>query len=262
MTIRCRSPRSLVYLVAFAVAGLVMLGAPMVAYGQDPQTGQQTQNGPHKTWRHRHPVLFDTLIGTAAGAAVGCALGAAAQDHEDVSCAYLAAPYGLLGAAIGVVPGIVTERRYERDPLSFDELRRHVKPGTTVVVLDASGNKTTGKVVDVTGDSLSLRAGDGSTRTISGDATIWHLTSDSLTNGILIGAALGAAISVANYKDGAGAGAITGVPIWALLGALADRAFGHQRLTANEPGGRSAAIVKVTPWLGKRSSGVSVAVAF
>jgi hypothetical protein len=235
-----------VYLVALAVHSLFHLGAPATAHAQaQPQ---------EKSWRERHPVAFDTLIGTAAGAAVGAALGA--KHDADVPWPALAAGYGLLGAAIGVVPGMVTERRNERDSLSPDELRRRVKNGTTIVIVNAQGQRTVGKVVDVSGDSVTMRAADGTTTTVPAARGTWHLTSDSLKNGILIGAAVGSVFAVVNYKDGASAGgAVAGVGIWALLGALADRAFGHQVLTATEGATGSSAIFKLTPWLGKRGSG-------
>ena len=244
--------RSSVYLVALAVH-VVYLGAPATAHAQ-----AQT---PEKSWRERHPVAFDTLIGTAGGAAVGAAL--ATRHDADVPWPYLAAGYGLLGAAVGVVPGMVTERRNERDALSANELSRRVKIGTTFVIVNAQGRRTIGKVVDVSGDSVTMRAADGSTTTMPAGRGTWHLTSDNLKNGILIGAAIGSVSAVVNYKDGAPAsGAIAGVGIWALLGALADRAFGHQVLTATEGAMGSSAIFKMTPWLGKGSGGVAFSVGF
>src|SRR5262245_28523422 len=200
------SRRPFVFLAMLAVHSLLHLGAPVQAHAQ-------TQ-APDKSWRERHPMAFDTLVGTAAGAAAGCGLGAAAQDSHEVSCAYLAAPYALLGAAIGTVPGMITERRNERDAVSFDDLRRRLKPGTRVVVEQGSQRRTVGKVLEVSGDSVVVRSSDDTTTTmLQNRGTTWHLESDSLNNGILIGAAVGTAISVVNYKDGAGAGAITGVPI-------------------------------------------------
>jgi hypothetical protein len=265
MSCRSRSNRLLLLMAGFAVQGLLNLGAPADAHAQT-QAGvafsSQTQSGaPPKSWRQRHPVLFDTLVGTAAGAAAGCALGAAAHDSE-VSCSYLVAPFGLLGATIGVVPGLATERRNARDPLSFDEVRLRVKPGMNVVAVNAAGHKTAGKVADVSGDSVTMRAIDGTTATLTSRASTWHLVSDSLKNGILIGAAVGTAAAVVNYKDGAGAGAITGVPIWALIGALADRAFNHQVLTVDEHAGSPSAFLKLSPRLGKRSGGIALSVTF
>lgn len=262
---RSRSNRLLVFLAGFGVQGLLNLGVPVDAHAQAPSgvsfPGQTQSGASSKSWRQRHPVLFDTLIGTAAGAAAGCALGAAAHDSE-VSCGYLVAPFGLLGAAIGVVPGLATERRNERDPMSFDELRRRVKPGTAVVVVNPGRARTAGKVLDISGDALTIRAVDGSTATLTSGAATWHLVSDSLKNGIVIGAAVGAVAAVVNYKDGAGAGAITGVPIWALIGALADRAIKHQVVTVDEHAGRPSAFLRLSPWLGKRSGGVALSVAF
>src|SRR5262245_5965897 len=253
MTSRRWFHRPAVYLAAVTVLGVVHLGAPANAQAQSQP--------PDKSWRERHPVAFDTLIGTAAGAGVGAAL--ATSKNADVPWPYLSAGYGLLGAAIGVVPGMVTERRNERDALTPDDLCRRVKNGTTIVIVNAQGQRTVGKVVDVSGDSVTMRAADGTTTTVPAGRGIWHLTSDSLKNGILIGAALGSVIAVVNYKDGApAAGAVAGVGIWALLGALADRAFGHQVLTATDGAMGSSAVFRLTPWLGKRSGGIAFSVGF
>ena len=259
--IRLWSNRSVARLVGFAVTLSLSLGAVVEARAQTVplnQGGTQT-----KSWRQRHPVLFPTLIGTAAGAAAGCALGAAAHGSETTSCGLLSGPYALLGAAIGVVPGIVAERRNERDPLPFNDVRRRVKTGTSVIVVDQSGRQTIGKVVAVTADSVTMRSMDGTTTTVAGQTSTWHLTSDSLANGMLIGAALGAAVAVFNYKDGASAaGAITGVPIWALIFTLVDRGFKHEKLIVNEHPARSAASVTVLPWFGPRSGGIALSTSF
>jgi len=266
MSFRSRTNRVVVFLAGLAVQGVLNLGAPAVAYAQTPglSSSGRTQSGaPPKSWRQRHPVLFPTLIGTAAGAAAGCALGAAAHTSETVSCGFLAAPYGLLGAAIGVVPGMLAERRNERDPLSFDDVSRRVKTGTNVIVVDQGRRQTTGRVLNVTADSLTIRAMDGTTMTMAGQTSSWHLTSDSLKNGMLIGAAFGAAVAVFNYKDGANAaGAITAVPIWSLIFTLVDRGFKHEKLIVGEQPASSSAAVTVLPWFGPRSGGVALSASF
>ena len=256
---RCWTNRSATYLMAFALSASWSLWAPVDARAQ---TALQNQRTPAKSWREQHPLLFPTLIGTAAGAAAGCALAAAVDNSEEISCGLLAAGYGLLGAAVGVVPGLVTERRNERDPVSFDDVRHRVRAGTNVIGVQ-SRRQIAGKVVEVTADSVTMRAMDGTTTTLAGQSSTWHLTSDSLKNGMLIGAAVGAAAAVVNYKDGASAGgAITGVPIWALIGTLVDRAIKHQKLVVGEPVSGSSASVKVLPWLGRRSGGIAVSTSF
>ncbi|HEX7796804.1 MAG TPA: hypothetical protein VF456_20720 [Vicinamibacterales bacterium] len=254
MNLRRRAHRAAICIVSVGVHALIQLGAP-------PTANAQT-SAPEKSWRERHPVAFATLIGTGAGAVVGCGVGAAASDAEDISCPYLAAPFALLGAAIGVVPGMITERRHEEDALSFDDLSQRLKPGTRVIVVDGGQRTVIGKVAEVSGDSITVRATDNSSTVLPSQGTTWHLRTDSLTNGTLIGAAVGVVISIANYKDGAGAGAISGVPIWALLGALTDRAFGHPVLTATKNVVASSASVHVSPWVGKRSGGIAFSVAF
>jgi len=158
---------------------------------------------------------------------------------------------------------MITERRNERDTVSFDDLRQRLKRGTRVVVEEGGQRKTVGKVLEVSGDSVVVRSPDDTTTTLSNRGTTWHLRSDSLTNGILFGAAFGTAVAVVNYKDGASAAAaMTGVPIWALVGALADRAFGHQVLTATDGAVSKSASFNVAPWIGKRSGGLSVSLGF
>ena len=258
---RFRSNSVMVFVAGLAVQGVLNLGAAVDAHAQ---TAPQNQGGtPTKAWRQRHPLLFPTLIGTAAGAAAGCALGASVHGSETTSCGLLAGPYALLGAAIGVVPGMIAERRNQRDPLSFDDVRRRVKAGTNVVVVDQSGRQTIGEVLAISADSVTMRSMDGMTTTLAGQASTWHLTSDSLTNGMLIGAALGATVAVFNYKDGASAaGAITGVPIWALIFTLVDRGIKHEKLVVDEHPGSTSATFKVLPWFGPRSGGIALSASF
>jgi len=259
-----RTSRAFSSLAGFLLTALMNFGAPSDAHGaeREEQPGRQNQTGQDRSWRDQHPMLFATLIGTAAGAAVGCALGAAGQHSEDVSCPYLMAPFGLLGAAIGSVSGMATERRHERNPLTFEDVKRRVKSGTPVMKVNQDRHETVGKVVEASGDSLTIRADDGTTTTVAGSTSTWHLRSDSLTNGILIGAGLGTAGAVFNYKDGAGVGAIIGVPIWALIGALTDRAFKHERLMMDENPARSSASIHVTPWFGFHRAGIALQAAF
>jgi F0F1-type ATP synthase assembly protein I len=122
------------------------------------------------------------------------------------------------------LPGMITERHHEADALSFADLRQRLKSGTRVIIVEGRQRTVIGKVVEVSGDSITVRAPDNSSSAVlPGQGTAWHLRTDSLINGTLIGAAFGAVISVANYQNGVGAGAISGVPIWALIGVLTDR---------------------------------------
>jgi hypothetical protein len=159
---------------------------------------------------------------------------------------------------------MITEKRNERDPVSFDDVRRRVKAGTNVIVIDQNRRQTVGKVVEVTADSVTIRSiVDGTTTTLAGQTSTWHLTSDSLKNGMLIGAAFGAAVAVANYKGEANAaGAITAVPIWSLIFTLVDRGFKHEKLIVGEQPTSSSASVKVLPWFGRRSGGIALSASF
>jgi hypothetical protein len=80
---------------------------------------------------------------------------------------------------------------------SFEELRQVVKEGQTLVVTDASGQRTKGKVADVFRSSLVLLTPDA--RTFSEGAVTEISATDSLSNGALIGAAVGTGLAMWDY---------------------------------------------------------------
>src|SRR5262245_31436788 len=132
------------YMVGSVLTALLSIGAPTEARAQtrfdivvpaEPAVAGQTTAGQTqgvartKNWRERHPVAFATLIGAAAGAAVGCGLGAAAQNSEDVSCAYLAAPFGLLGPPIAFYPAWWQDGATRQGRCRLKEYNVASKPG-------------------------------------------------------------------------------------------------------------------------------------
>jgi hypothetical protein len=80
---------------------------------------------------------------------------------------------------------------------SFDELRQVMKKGQTVVVTDASGERTKGKVADVHPSSLVLLIPEA--RTFVEGAVTEIRATDSLSNGALIGAAVGTGLAMWDY---------------------------------------------------------------
>jgi hypothetical protein len=80
---------------------------------------------------------------------------------------------------------------------TFEELRQVVKKGQTVVVTEASGQRTKGKVADVSPSSIVTLA-PGARTFVEGAVTEIRAT-DSLSNGALIGAAVGTGLAMWDY---------------------------------------------------------------
>jgi hypothetical protein len=80
---------------------------------------------------------------------------------------------------------------------SFEELRLLLKNGQTVVVTDATGQRTKGKVADVSSSSLVVLVPDARTFT---ERTVSEIrASDPVWNGALIGAAIGTGLALWDY---------------------------------------------------------------
>jgi hypothetical protein len=80
---------------------------------------------------------------------------------------------------------------------SFEELRLLLKKGQTVVVTDATGQRTKGKVADVSPSSLVVLIPDARTFT---ERTVSEIrASDPVWNGALIGAAIGTGLAMWDY---------------------------------------------------------------
>src|SRR5262245_4731404 len=82
-------------------------------------------------------------------------------------------------------------------PASFSDLQFLVGPGDRVVVVDASGARTKGRIAELDGSTLSIRSGDGDRRFREDDVVvIRQRTHDSVLNGVLIGAGVGAGLGL------------------------------------------------------------------
>ena len=114
---------------------------------------------------------------------------------------------------------------------AFGDLWQHVKSGDTVFVTDGSGRETTGVFAKVSDSNLSLLV-DGQLRDLPVmDVRQIARRGDSVWNGFLIGAALGAAIEIASFANcddtyeecvhPAAAGAVGGL-VFGGVGALID----------------------------------------
>jgi hypothetical protein len=95
------------------------------------------------------------------------------------------------GTILATIPGV---SHAQAPATTFDELASRVIPGATVSVTDRSGEKLRGRLLEITSSTLRLQAGKLE-RTFSSDtlAELRQPQSDSLVNGVLIGAAAGAA---------------------------------------------------------------------
>ena len=96
--------------------------------------------------------------------------------------------------AVELFPGDALAQTVAR---SFEELQLILTVGQTVVVTDDSGRQTTGRLTDVSPSALAVSTPD--TRTFA-EGTVAEIRSpDSLSNGVLIGAAIGAGLATWDY---------------------------------------------------------------
>lgn len=96
--------------------------------------------------------------------------------------------------AVALFPGDVRAQTVAR---SFEELQSILRVGQTVVVTDGSGRQTKGRLTDVSPSALVVSTPD--TRTFA-EGTVAEIRSpDSLSNGVLIGAAFGAGLATWDY---------------------------------------------------------------
>jgi len=82
---------------------------------------------------------------------------------------------------------------------SFDELRQVLKNGQTVVVTDANGQRTKGKVRNVSVSPPSLVVLVPEARTMAEGTVAEIRTTDSLRNGGIIGGGIGLALAMWDY---------------------------------------------------------------
>ena len=82
-------------------------------------------------------------------------------------------------------------------PASFRDLQFLVGPGDRVVVVDANGGKTKGRISELDGSTMSIKSGDGERRFREDDVVVIRQRNhDSVLNGVLIGASVGAGLGL------------------------------------------------------------------
>jgi len=159
---------------------------------------------------------------------------------------------------------------------SLEELGRRTRPGQKVQVLERSGRLTEGVITDVSESSLTVFAGEN--RTVAAEEVLRvDREGDSVRNGILIGAGLGAAfggLSVLLYTEEDEVTYVCPqctspeiIPVFAIMGAgwgwLIDHLRKGRTPLYEAPLSRtSRPTVSVTPVVGKGRRGLTVAVGF
>jgi|APFre7841882724_1041349.scaffolds.fasta_scaffold109191_1 hypothetical protein len=174
-----------------------------------------------------------------------------------------------LAAILVIVLPVVTAAQ---EPVtSFDQLNTRLKVGDTVWVTDAEGREIKGRIRGLSATSLLLDAGSAPQDLQAARVrTIRIQQSDSLTNGTLIGLAVGAVagalVMVPEYEGDNGPviavvwlGALSGAGV----GALIDAARGGKKvLTYQAPGALSSSRLSIAPVITPRTKGVAVAFSF
>lgn len=186
-----------------------------------------------------------------------------------------AAPaFALVIAAAIWVPAQAAAQQPAR---SFDQLNTRLKPGDKVWVTDAEGREIEGRVRGLSAGSLLLDAGGRPQEFDAGRVgLIQFRPGDSLKNGVLLGAVIGAALGVAScaansscIEDEGGPGVsmalgIMGAAAGAGLGAGIDAAVkGPKLVVYRAPGsaGSSQGRVSIAPVITRRTKGVAVSFA-
>jgi hypothetical protein len=134
---------------------------------------------------------------------------------------------------------------------SIDQLKVAVGEGQKITITDRAGHETSGRLVKIAEDTLSLQVQDETVRWELADIRrIQKREADPLGNGILIGALVGAGVSggmlayACSIFEGCGPGELTFVALWSAfgggLGALVDAAHATNRTVYEAPARRTA----------------------
>ena len=184
------------------------------------------------------------------------------RSHRRVALAILAC----------VLLALLPTRGAAQEPVtSFDQLNTRLKVGDTVWVTDAHGREVKGTIRGISSDTLMLDSDGAQTIPAADVRSIGVWERDSLTNGMLIGLAVGAVgggvVDTLIYGwEGAGyfmRAALLGAGVGAALGAVIDYSFhGTKRDVYRVPGSQGAARLSFAPVITSRAKGVVVAFAF
>jgi hypothetical protein len=170
---------------------------------------------------------------------------------------------------------------------SFQELQGLVKPGDTIEVTNAAGRKVKGRLGELTPSSLELlvrkTAPDGretfapQPRMSQSDVRQIRLEHrDSVWNGTIIGAAIGAApwLAFGTYAAAVGGGscgsdfnvcpavALFVGPIGAGIGALIDASKKKRDTVYVQPAGQPSSNLQISPVLSKSATGIRMSLRF
>jgi hypothetical protein len=95
--------------------------------------------------------------------------------------------------------GCPSAARAQSVPSSFKDMQFLVGPGNRVTVVDSAGGEITGRIAELDASRLSIQTPSGP-RNFSQDdvVVVRQRRSDSLKNGVVIGAAIGAGLGLAS----------------------------------------------------------------
>ena len=156
-------------------------------------------------------------------------------------------------------------------PASFRDLQFLVGPGDRVTVVDATGTQIKGRISELDGSVLTIKSGDGDRRFHQDDVVvIRQRTQDPISNGMIIGAAIGGGfgataelISCGGHDDYCGFTGIAtvGSAIWGMfMGVTADLLHTTPRDVFRRGPDPSSKSLTVAPLVGRRAAGAQVAV--
>ena len=172
------------------------------------------------------------------------------------------------GLMVLVVGAMAADSAAQTPARSFDELRARVKNGETVTLTDQTGREVTGKVAALSHSGLTLSHGGGTLTLMESQVSlVQHRQSDSLLNGVLIGAAVGGVpayllVAAANCHDCRGFALF-----WAAIGAgigLGVDGYVRSNRTVFLPraNGRQASRLRVSPLVTLQRQGVVASFGF
>lgn len=133
---------------------------------------------------------------------------------------------------------------------SADQLKLVMDEGQKVTITDRTGHETTGRLVTIAEETISLQVQNETVRWELADIRrIQKREADPLGNGILIGALIGAGVTGAGVAywcshEDCGPGALVSVALWgtagAGIGALIDAAHAKTRTVYEAPARRAS----------------------
>lgn len=176
---------------------------------------------------------------------------------------------------IVVVAALVTSpaSASAQEPVSsFDQLNTRLKPGDKIRVVAAGGKKTKGILESIEANSLTLRQGTREPERfrVAQVREIHTYVADSLGNGIIAGAAIGASAVLALIVSGGGDGPDSVGPIvgrFAAVGGLIGGIIDSERVRPGTvlyraSGVRSSAHLSLAPLITRTRKGVAVSLSF